>query len=99
MTLSKTKRKKPGIVVNVFILYLGGGGKQISEFKVNLVYRVSSRTAKATQRNPVSKSSKQFILLKNNDKIYIAEEIMILKKKSWAGKTAQQVMVLVSQAW
>jgi hypothetical protein len=24
---------------------------------------------------------------------------MILKKKSWAGKTAQQVMVLVSQAW
>lgn len=36
MTLSKTKRKKPGIVVNVFILYLGGGGKQISEFKVNL---------------------------------------------------------------
>ena len=57
MTLSKTKRKKPGIVVNVFILYLGGGGKQISEFKVNLVYRVSSRTAKATQRNPVSKQT------------------------------------------
>jgi hypothetical protein len=28
-----------------------------SEFKANLVYRVSSRTARATQRNPVSKIS------------------------------------------
>jgi len=30
-------------------------GKQISEFKASLVYRVCSRIAKATQRNPVSK--------------------------------------------
>jgi hypothetical protein len=30
----------------------GGRGRQISEFKASLVYRVSSRTAKATQRNP-----------------------------------------------
>jgi hypothetical protein len=29
-------------------------GRQISEFKASLVYRVSSRTARATQRNPVS---------------------------------------------
>jgi hypothetical protein len=35
---------------------LGGRGRQISEFKASLVYRVSSRTAKVTQRNPVSKS-------------------------------------------
>jgi hypothetical protein len=27
-----------------------------AEFKVSLVYRVSSRTARATQRNPVSKN-------------------------------------------
>jgi hypothetical protein len=27
----------------------------ISEFEASLVYRVSSRTARATQRNPVSK--------------------------------------------
>jgi hypothetical protein len=32
---------------------LGGRGRQISEFKASLVYRVSSRTAKAIQRNPV----------------------------------------------
>jgi hypothetical protein len=43
---------------------LGGRGRRISEFKASLeasleaslVYRVRSRTARATQRNPVSKS-------------------------------------------
>jgi hypothetical protein len=35
---------------------LGGRDRWISEFKASLVYRVSSRTAKATQRNPVSKT-------------------------------------------
>jgi hypothetical protein len=34
---------------------LGGRGRQISEFEASLVYRVSSRTARAIQRNPVSK--------------------------------------------
>jgi hypothetical protein len=37
---------------------LGGRGRQISEFEASLVYRVSSRTARATQRNPVSKKKK-----------------------------------------
>jgi hypothetical protein len=37
---------------------LGGRGRQISEFKASLVYKVSSRTARATQRNPVSKKQK-----------------------------------------
>jgi hypothetical protein len=35
---------------------LGGRGRQISEFEASLVYKVSSRTAWATQRNPVSKN-------------------------------------------
>jgi hypothetical protein len=30
-------------------------GRQISEFEASLVYRVSSRMTKVTQRNPVSK--------------------------------------------
>jgi hypothetical protein len=39
---------------------LGGGrGRQISEFEASLVYRVSSRTARATQRNPVLKNQKK----------------------------------------
>jgi hypothetical protein len=37
---------------------LGGRGRRISEFEASLVYRVSARTARATQRNPVSKKQK-----------------------------------------
>jgi hypothetical protein len=38
---------------------LGGRGRWISEFEASLVYRVSSRTARATQRNPVSKNKER----------------------------------------
>jgi hypothetical protein len=37
---------------------LGGRGRQISEFEASLVYRVNSRIARATQRDPVSKNQK-----------------------------------------
>jgi hypothetical protein len=33
-----------------------GRGRWISDFKASLVYKVSSRTARAIQRNPVSKN-------------------------------------------
>jgi hypothetical protein len=33
-------------------------GRKISEFEVSLVYRVSSRTARVTQRSPVLKKQK-----------------------------------------
>ena len=36
---------------------LGGRGRLISEFYANLFYRASSRTARVTQRNPVSKQN------------------------------------------
>jgi hypothetical protein len=42
---------------------LGSRGRWISELEASLVYRVSSRTARATQRNPVSKNQKP----KNNN--------------------------------
>ena len=38
---------------------MGGRGRCISEFEANLVDKVSSRTAKATQRNPISKKKKK----------------------------------------
>jgi hypothetical protein len=38
---------------------LGGRSRRISEFKASLVYKVSSRTARAIKRNPVSKNQKQ----------------------------------------
>jgi hypothetical protein len=37
---------------------LGGRGRWISEFEASLVYRVSSRTARTTQRNTVSEKNK-----------------------------------------
>jgi hypothetical protein len=45
---------------------LGGRGRRISEFEASLVYRVSSRTARATQRNPVSGKK---IKSKRNNKV------------------------------
>jgi hypothetical protein len=36
---------------------LGGRGRRISGFEASLVYRVSSRTARAIQRKPVSKKT------------------------------------------
>jgi hypothetical protein len=37
---------------------LGGRGRWISDFEASLVYRLSSRIARATQRNPVLKTKK-----------------------------------------
>jgi hypothetical protein len=48
---------------------LGGRGKWISKFKVSLVYRVSSRTIRATKRNPVVKKQKK----KEKEKIFLED--------------------------
>jgi hypothetical protein len=37
------------------LMHLGGRGRWISELEASLVYRVSCRTARDTQRNSVSK--------------------------------------------
>jgi hypothetical protein len=47
---------------------LGGSGRSISEFEASLVYRVSSRTARAIQRNPVSKNKQNKNKTKNQTK-------------------------------
>jgi hypothetical protein len=39
--------------------HLGGRGRWISEFEASLVYKVSSKTARAIQRNPVSGKKKK----------------------------------------
>jgi hypothetical protein len=38
---------------------LGCRGRWITEFEASLVYRVSSRSARATQRNPVLKKKQK----------------------------------------
>jgi hypothetical protein len=43
----------PGMVT---VLYLQQRQVDLCEFEASLVYRVSSRTARATQRNPVSEN-------------------------------------------
>jgi hypothetical protein len=51
------KAWKPGVVAHAFSPSTRGGrDRQISEFEASLVYKVSSRTARATQRNPVLKN-------------------------------------------
>jgi hypothetical protein len=53
---------------------LGGRGRRVSEFEASLVYRVSSRTARATQRNPVLKNkTKQNKTKQNKTKIKVGE--------------------------
>jgi hypothetical protein len=47
---------------------LGGRGRQISEFEASLVYRVSSRTARTSQKNPVSKKQTNKQKTKQNKK-------------------------------
>jgi hypothetical protein len=52
---------------------MGDRGRQISEFKASLVYRVSSRTARATQRNPVSKKQKTKQKTKKKKELFISQ--------------------------
>jgi hypothetical protein len=51
---------------------LGGRGRWVFEFKASLVYRVSSRTARAIQRNPVLKktTTKKSVLLSKFQPVY-----------------------------
>jgi hypothetical protein len=47
---------------------LGVRGRRISEFEASLVYKVSSRIARAIQRNPVSKNKTKTKTKNKNDK-------------------------------
>jgi hypothetical protein len=53
----KIEFEKPGVVVHAH--HSGGRGRRISEFEANLVYKVSSKIARAIKRNPVSKKKKK----------------------------------------
>jgi hypothetical protein len=61
-------------------------GRQISEFEASLVYKVSSRTARAIQRNPVSKNkTKQKTKKKKKKK----------KKKEWISARAMRALAAI----
>jgi Na+/citrate or Na+/malate symporter len=62
----------------------------ISEFEASLVYRVSSRTARATQGNPVSKQQQQ------QQQEQQQQQQKTNKKKLGAGEMAQQLRALAA---
>jgi hypothetical protein len=53
---------------------LGGRSRWISEFETSLVYRVSFRTARATQRNPVLKKKKRKKKKEKRKEIYFTTQ-------------------------
>jgi hypothetical protein len=59
---------------------LGGRGRQISEFKASLVYKVSSRTARAIQKNPVSKNKNK---TKQNKTKKMIKMLYTYKETGW----------------
>jgi hypothetical protein len=64
---------------------LGGRGRQISEFKASLVYRVSSRTARATQRNPVlKKQNKKNPKIKQTKKALRDKDKLNSRQTQWS---------------
>jgi hypothetical protein len=62
---------------------LGGRGKWVSKFKASLVYRVSSRAARATQRNPVSKKKKSQDMNMEIDSVKKTQGKEILERKKF----------------
>jgi hypothetical protein len=61
---------------------LGGRGRQISEFEASLVYRVSSRTARDIQRNPVSKNENKNKNKKKEEEEERKKRKLIFKKQN-----------------
>jgi hypothetical protein len=55
---------------------------EISELKASLIYRMSSRTTRGTQRNPVSKKKKLPKLMGHNESIP--------KRKTYSSKCLQK---------
>jgi hypothetical protein len=55
----------------------------ISEFEASLVYRVSSRTARAIQRNPVSKNQKKKRFQMRRMLVSGPESTVIFKQIMW----------------
>jgi hypothetical protein len=63
---------------------LEGRGRRISEFEASLIYRVRSRTARAIQRNPVSKNQKK----KKRRRTYVWEELTSFSKSGFPSDLA-----------
>jgi hypothetical protein len=72
---------------------LGDRSRQISEFQASVVYRVSSRTARVTQKNSVLKKKKQKIKIKQTRQ---DKENIILSKVTQSRKNTCGMHSLIS---
>jgi hypothetical protein len=71
---------------------LGGRGRWISEFEASLVYRVSSRAARATQRDPVSKNKNKNKKTKTKTKNKKTQRNKTNKQKTQEIKTSEIIL-------
>jgi hypothetical protein len=69
---------------------LGGRGRRISEFKASLVYKVSSRTSRVIQRNPVSKQTNKQTKKKKKKEKKRKVPLLNMKTRHYRG-TAQRL--------
>jgi hypothetical protein len=73
---------------------LGGRGRRISEFKASLVHRASSRTVRATQKNPVSKKKKKKKKERKKEKRKGDFVTVLPQERSSANSLVQMVIII-----
>ena len=69
-------------------------GRRISEFEASLIYKVSSKTSRATQRNPVFKKTK--VKKKKKERKEIAAEMISFNKQLIFNKTIKWINLQVA---
>jgi hypothetical protein len=89
--LKKIHVSKSLLKNTILYQHLGGRDQGISEFEASLVYRMSSRTTRATQRNPALKTNKQTETQNQKTK-----QNKINKQKNNIGEMAQRLRGLTT---
>jgi hypothetical protein len=74
---------------------LGGRGRRISEFEASLVYRVSSRTARATEKPCLEKPKKK----KKKKKNYCCVIVVVVVVVIWRQSCGSPGWLQCSQGW
>ena len=71
-----------------------GRGRQISKFEASLVYKVSSRTARAIQRNPVSTQNKTKQNKTKQNKTRLLRVSQLLVSVAWKARDPEDSMTV-----
>jgi hypothetical protein len=80
---------------------LGGRSRQISEIEPSQVYKVSSRTSRAIQRNPVSKKTKTTTKNKQTNKqktkFRLGTVVYVLEGRGWRSSMNSRLALSTQQ--